>query len=98
MKQATGSSAHKRGDSRGTRAAGVAVVKLIDLNLLLCTVNADSAQHSRAKSWLETAFSDGEAVDHPAHCGRALLAGFAGQRARRAGCRVQLIDTRENMT
>ena len=40
-------------------------MKLIDLNLLLYAVNADSANHARAKSWLEHVLSGHEPVGLP---------------------------------
>jgi toxin-antitoxin system PIN domain toxin len=40
-------------------------VKLIDLNLLLYAVNADSAHHAEARNWLETVLSDNEPVGLP---------------------------------
>ena len=40
-------------------------MKLVDLNLLLYAVNADSTHHARAKTWLENTLSDLEPVGLP---------------------------------
>jgi toxin-antitoxin system PIN domain toxin len=40
-------------------------VKLVDLNLLLYAVNRDSANHARAKAWLEELLSGEETVALP---------------------------------
>ena len=40
-------------------------MKLLDLNLLLYAVNADSVHHSSAKRWLESALADDEPVAFP---------------------------------
>ena len=40
-------------------------MKLLDLNLLLYAVNADSEQHVAARGWLEKALSSGEEVGVP---------------------------------
>jgi toxin-antitoxin system PIN domain toxin len=40
-------------------------LKLIDLNLLLYAVNADSVQHVQARTWLETVLSGSEPVGFP---------------------------------
>ena len=58
-------------------------MKLLDLNLLLYAVNRDSAAHTRAKAWIEDAFSGEETIALPwvvILLSRALLAeaGTAG--------------------
>lgn len=40
-------------------------MKLLDLNILLYAVNADSAYHQAAKRWLESAMADDEPVALP---------------------------------
>lgn len=40
-------------------------MKLLDLNLLLYAVNADSTHHAAAKHWLESALDDDEPVALP---------------------------------
>jgi toxin-antitoxin system PIN domain toxin len=47
-------------------------VKIVDLNLLLYAINADSANHARAKNWLEGVLSGNEPVGLP----WAVLLGF----------------------
>src|SRR5207237_8444999 len=56
------------GARRGTRGsgnrpqAGTAQVKLVDVNVLIYAVNADSAHHERARRWLEEALSGADRV------------------------------------
>ena len=40
-------------------------MRLLDLNLLLYAVNAESAQHGRARAWVEAAMNGAEAVAIP---------------------------------